>query len=261
MALVPAGEFLMGDTRGDGSRHERPPRRVRIEKPFYFDIHEVTWKEYEAYVKSTSALEPAPPPWGKEHEEPVVNVPWHHAEAYARWAGGRLPTEAEWEYAAKGGDENRVYPWGNEYREGSANDLSSTLERTKPVGSYPKGAGRWGHLDLAGNVWEWCLDGFELDSLAGLADGTADPVGPPSSGSRNVRGGSFLMDAGNVRASKREWIGPNNRVRNLGFRVLVSPAERLGLAVSPTSTHTPPHDPPGPEGVTTPPPEAGTSGR
>jgi formylglycine-generating enzyme required for sulfatase activity len=138
MALVPPGEFTMGDTRGDGSRHERPSRRVRVTRPFYFDIHEVTWKQYSAYVTSASAMEPVAPPWGRKDDEPVVNVPWHHAEAFARWAGGRLPTEVEWEYAAKGGDENRVYPWGNEYRAGCANDQSSALERTRRV---PAGGG------------------------------------------------------------------------------------------------------------------------
>jgi formylglycine-generating enzyme required for sulfatase activity len=252
MALVPPGEFTMGDTRGDGSRYERPSRRVRVTRPFYLDIHEVTWKQYSAYVTSASAMEPVAPPWGRKDDEPVVNVLWHHAEAFARWAGGRLPTEVEWEYAAKGGDENRVYPWGNEYREGYSNDHSSALERTAAVGSYPQGAGRWGHLDLAGNVWEWCHDGFDMDFLAALGDGTEDPVGPSSSSSRNVRGGSFLMDAGNVRAAKRQWIGPNNAVRNLGFRVLVSPAERLGLAASPPAVFEPIHDPPGPAGVSKP---------
>lgn len=221
MVLVPSGEFKFGDTRGTGSQNERPARKVRISRPFYLDVHEVTWERFRKFASATSRDMPHAPPWGAKDDHPVVNVLWKDATGYAEWAGGRLPTEVEWEYAAKGGGEDRVFPWGNEYAPEKANDASSKLATTSPVGSYPEGVSRWGSHDLAGNVWEWCSDGFVFDSHSRLPDGAADPVGSVDAISRNLRGGSFLMEQKDVRTSMRQWLGQAEATRNIGFRVLV----------------------------------------
>jgi sulfatase modifying factor 1 len=221
MTLVPPGEFTLGDERGEGSKSERPARRVRISRPFYMDVYQVTWEQFRRFSESTGWRMPPAPPWGIQENHPVVNVAWMDAASYSRWAGGRLPAEAEWEYAAKGGAEGRRYPWGDEYRPGMANDLSSGLEETTPVGSYPQGVSRWGSHDLAGNVWEWCADGFVFDGYSRIEEGAVDPRGPEEATARNLRGGSFLMDEKNVRTSARQWISPINCTRNIGFRVVV----------------------------------------
>lgn len=221
MVLVPSGEFTFGDTRGSGSQSERPARKVRISRPFYLDVHEVTWERFRKFVSATSRDMPHAPPWGAKDDHPVVNVLWKDAAAFAEWAGGRLPTEAEWEYAAKGGSEDRAFPWGSEYAPGRANDASSKLATTAPVGSFPDGVSRWGAHDLAGNVWEWCSDGFVFDARSRIPDGAADPVGPVDAISRNLRGGSFLMDRKDLRTSMRQWLGQAEATRNIGFRVLV----------------------------------------
>ena len=132
-----------------------------------------------------------------------------------------------------GRSRGRTYPWGETWEAGRANDASSGLQRTAPVGSYPRGASRWGCHDLAGNAWEWCLDGYDPSLLAKLPDGATDPVGPVDAYSRNVRGGSFLLEAEDVRTSRREFLGPICGLRNVGLPVLVCPAERLGKVPPP----------------------------
>ncbi|MCX6891000.1 MAG: formylglycine-generating enzyme family protein [Verrucomicrobia bacterium] len=165
MALVPAGPFLMGSL--DGEADERPARTVKLDA-FYMDRFEVTHAQYAAFVQATGHKAPIDWPGGKMPpalaKHPVVNVTWSDADAYARWAGKRLPTEAEWEKAARGTDA-RIYPWGNDPARKSASgqdaqDPKRREGRTFPVGSFPDDASPYGVMDMAGNAWEWTADWY-----------------------------------------------------------------------------------------------------
>jgi formylglycine-generating enzyme required for sulfatase activity len=133
---------------------------VATVKPFFLDLTEVTKEQYQKFIDATRT--PAPPSWqGNQSPEndnklPVTDVTWEDAMAYAKWAGKRLPTEEEWEFAARG-PEGRLYPWGDDWIEESANVAASEGEKRQiaPVGQFPKGASPFGILDLAGNAWEW----------------------------------------------------------------------------------------------------------
>jgi hypothetical protein len=162
MVLVPAGPFVMGNAQGLAD--EKPERKLEL-KAFYIDRTEVTIAEYARFVEATG--HPAPPDWAEGKPDPkrlafpVVNVSWYDANSYARWAGKRLPTEAEWEKAARGDDARRL-PWGNEWDDQRANvEGKSGDQKLKPVGSYPNGASPYGALDLTGNAWEWTADWYQ----------------------------------------------------------------------------------------------------
>jgi formylglycine-generating enzyme required for sulfatase activity len=153
MVYVPGGTFLMG--RDDGDEYERPAHTVTL-KPFYIDAYEVTCEQYQVFLQATSYA--APRGWlngncpGGSLRKPVTGVNWEDVKAYAGWAGKRLPTEEEWEYAARGTD-GRLYPWGNEWRSGMAN-ADSASGGLADVGSYG-GASPFGAYDMVGNAWEW----------------------------------------------------------------------------------------------------------
>lgn len=167
MVLVPAGPFLMGSLEGDPD--EAPPRIVTL-PAFYIDKYEVTHEQYARFLAETGRPAPVDWPGGKMPAHlakyPVVNVTWADAAAYAQWAGKRLPTEAEWEKAARGTD-GRRYPWGNSAAGKKtasgpdAQDRAHPEGRTFPVGGFPDDTSPWGVMDMAGNVWEWTADWYE----------------------------------------------------------------------------------------------------
>jgi formylglycine-generating enzyme required for sulfatase activity len=172
MVVIPGSEFIMGnDGRGDdgpGDEDERPAHRVRVAS-FRIDRYETTTAMYAAFVKATGRTIPhhwvsGTYPDGKA-DHPVVYVDWHDADAFCRWAGKRLPTEAEWERAARGTD-GRRFPWGNEFSTTKANTPQYWLIKhepgdTMPVGSFPQGRSPEGLEDMAGNVYEWVSDWYQ----------------------------------------------------------------------------------------------------
>lgn len=214
MVLVPAGEFWMGS--GDGVSHEKPRHRVYLDA-FHIDKYEVTNTLYQRFISATGHREPrhmSDSKWNNP-QQPVVGVSWHDAEAYCRWAGKRLPTEAEWEKAARGTDERR-YPWGNEWDKKRANGSESGIGRTTPVGQYPGGVSPYGAEDMAGNVWEWVADWYDADYYQRSPE--RNPRGPELGSGKVVRGGSWYYQPLNLRLSLRNHHSPDNRFDDLGFR-------------------------------------------
>ena len=221
MVYVPAGEFIMGgDDIGDD---ERPQRKVYL-GAFYIHKYEVTNAQYEVCVDAGACN---PPSSNRSYSRdsyyansayddyPAIYVSWHDADAYCRWAGGRLPTEAEWEKAARGTD-GRKYPWGNTWDTSKVNSWEARLRDTTAVGSYPAGASPYGVLDMAGNVGEWCQDWYDAEYYA--ISPQRDPQGPRSGQYRVVRGGSWEGEGGLVRAANRGRLVPDDRYHFVGFR-------------------------------------------
>jgi len=217
MAVVPAGAFWMGSA--DGRENEMPRRRVYLDT-FNIDRYEVTNSEYEKFMKATG--HGTPEFWSdlslNELQQPVVGVTWHDAEAYCKWAKKRLPTEAEWEKAARGTD-GRKYPWGNDEPDSSkANYYFWWLffTRTAHVGSYPNGASPYGVHDMAGNVWEWVADWYDESYYQRAPE--RNPKGPNSGQYRVFRGGAWLIYPWDLRSSYRYAENPMYRHHYLGFR-------------------------------------------
>ncbi len=213
--LVPAGPFVMGDDE------HSPLREVHLDA-FYIDKFEVTLARYAAFLKATGGVQP-PDGWPRDaatHAElPVVGVAWDDAEAYCRWAGKRLPTESEWEKAARGSDQRR-YPWGNDEPTAAHAAAMKSADNAYAgglalVGSHPAGASGSGVHDLAGNASEWVADWF----AEGFARGSVrNPKGPASGTDRVIRGGGW-PDAGERLASARRWhAAPDTRASDIGFR-------------------------------------------
>jgi len=214
MVLVPAGEALLGSDSGDDD--ERPARRIFIDA-FYIDKYEVTVAQYRRFLQATGHRKPYG--WGAEHfsadDQPVVGVSWYDAAAYCKWAGKRLPTEAEWEKAARG-SEGFVYPWGNKWQEGMCVGDTPGLSHPERVGSLPQGASPFGVMDMAGNVWEWCADWYDPGYYA--VRPLRDPEGPARGDAKVIRGGSWIDSARQLRSSNRYYSHPDVRYNGIGFR-------------------------------------------
>lgn len=213
MVLVPAGEFWMGsDTEGDAD--EKPRHRVWLDG-FYIDKYEVTNALYRRFLEATGHH--APRYWNDAKwngvSQPVVGVNWYNAGAYCKWAGKRLPTEAEWEKAARGID-GRKYPWGDQWDWSRANSGGT---KTVPVGSYPSGASPYGALDMAGNAWEWVIDWYDKDYYGRSPE--RNPQGPDSGRYKVLRGGSWYNLPVALRATSRSgYHRPNELDLYIGFR-------------------------------------------
>ncbi len=227
LVFVPAGEFTMGSDTGESD--EQPTHSVNLDA-FWIDQTEVTNAMYAQCVEDGDC---SPPASVKSYthdsyygnlefdDYPVIYVDWNRANAYCSWAGRRLPTEAEWEKAARGED-GRTYPWGEEISCAYANYYDGSkfcVGDTAPVGSYPDGASIYGALDMAGNVWEWVsslYQGYPYSATDGREDLSA-------SGSRVLRGGSWYGLDNSVRSAFRYRYDPSYVSNNLGFRCSLSP--------------------------------------
>src|SRR5207245_3559835 len=196
MVFIPGGEFLRGRSQvlsDDGlkwyptlMKDDRPVRPIRVD-PFYLDEHEVTNEMYAAFVAATKHRPPYNWPKGKipegKEKYPVVDVDWDDASAYAKWAGKRLPTEAEWERACRGAVDKATYPWGN--RKPAKEDARfNVVDGPGPVGKCK--ANYFGLYDIVGNVWEWCSDWYDIDYYQKAPE--ANPKGPEKGMYRIVRG-------------------------------------------------------------------------
>jgi len=219
MILIPAGEFIMGSPEGEGEDDERPQHTVFLDA-FYIDKYEITNAQYKQFIEATGHQ--APNYWDDEGfnqpNQPVVSVSWHDASAYAKWAGKRLPTEAEWEKAARGTD-GRKYPWGNEWDGSECNSAGNSdgYEYTAPIGSYPTGVSPYDVMDMAGNVWEWCADCYDRNYYSRSPQ--QNPKGPDSESWRVLRGGSWYGNAHTLRCANRNFYVLSTLTNaRLGFR-------------------------------------------
>ncbi len=275
MALVPAGEFVMGSAPDDIAsllrRHpkangailkdEMPKHRVFLDA-FYIDKYEVTNAHFQQFVQATGyrtqaeregggkirtgaktwaqvpdATWRAPRGQGSNiaglEAHPVVQISWHDAKAYCTWAGKRLPTEAEWEKAARGTD-GRLYPWGNELDGTRVNfcdrncpfawkdaGVDDGYRSTAPVGSYAAGKSPYGAYDMAGNVWEWVADWY--DAKYYQRSPARNPQGPTSGTQVVLRGGSWLYTAPDFRTTERAGVPADRRNENIGLRCVQAP--------------------------------------
>jgi formylglycine-generating enzyme required for sulfatase activity len=221
MVFVPAGEFQMGSTDADrdGRDEEKPAHAVTLDA-FWIDKTEVTNGQYRKCVEAGTCEEPSCWDNGDLNatDQPVVCVTWDDAQAYAVWAGGRLPTEAEWEKAARGTD-GRLYPWGSNVPDCQRANYKGCVERTVSVGSHPDGASPYGALDMAGNVWEWVADWYDETYYSSAP--THNPQGPDSGERRVIRGGSFDMSESRLRTTFRIGNLPAYSNWDLGFRVVL----------------------------------------
>jgi formylglycine-generating enzyme required for sulfatase activity len=226
MVLVPAGSFVMGNN--SIKREQRPSHNVYLDS-FYIDKYEVTNAEYYEfldYINKTKDHskcredEPInkdhqPHNWEKDYynhpEFPVVRIDWHDACAYAAWAGKRLPTEAEWEKAARGTDE-RKWPWGSEWDPSKYN-----FGDPEPVGSREEGKSPYGCYDMAGSVAEWCADWANMNYYE--KSPKRNPKGPEKGEKKIIRGGSrFIPDGLSLRSTARKELRPNIGNMSVGFR-------------------------------------------
>jgi len=279
MVLVPAGEFLMGSDNGNAE--EGPAHRVRL-SAFFIDRYEVTNVQFAEFVRKSGRYEEIEGPWfryyapgcqdvivhygsrdvaakraaqvalkamppGDYSRLPVRGVTWRDAAAYAQWAGKRLPTEAEWEKAARGA-KGGLYPWGSDWKPERCRAGLEFDAGPVAVGSHPDGAGAYGSQDMAGNVWEWVADWYGETYYAGLKEGVVDPKGPeglsdgrlplpaqetdllrPVKQGREtdtrkvIRGGGWsgalIGRAGfDVRTTRRLWSNPSYWHQDVGFR-------------------------------------------
>ena len=219
MVYVASGPFLMGDD--DESDN---PRHTVTLSGYYIYKNDVTVAMYRKFCHATGRQMPDAPSWGWKDARPIVNVAWDDAKAYCDWAGVYLPTEAQWEKAARG-PAGRKYPWGNDWDSSRLKCSKSQVGdagSTAAVGSFPSGASPYGCLDMTGNAWQWCADWYEEGYWK--SDHGKDPPGPNSGDFRVLRGGSwFSLNNGYFRAANRYYDTPADHGSVNGFRGAFGP--------------------------------------
>jgi formylglycine-generating enzyme required for sulfatase activity len=242
LVYIPEGQFTMGlsepqvnfllnicdECRPDHFYGSQPPHPVRVDAYWIYQT-EVTNRMYAACVWDADCQPPAQTGsnthddyWGNPayDDYPVVYVDWFAADRYCRWAGGRLPTDAEWEKAARG-DDARIFPWGDAAPDASLANVGNPSGDNRPVGSYPQGASPYGVLDMAGNAWEWVADWHDINYYR--YSPLDNPQGPDASpdGQRSGRGGNWYWHGAFASAAYHDWWEPENSGSETGFRCVV----------------------------------------
>ncbi|QWR77220.1 bifunctional serine/threonine-protein kinase/formylglycine-generating enzyme family protein [Candidatus Magnetomonas plexicatena] len=217
--VIPSGSFDIGGAEKGCSQCEKPMRRVTL-NTYEISVHPITNAIYREFLKHSGFPKP---PWIDDTEFgrdncPVVGVTWDEAMACALWLNGSLPTEAQWEKAAKG-TERRIYPWGNEYAAFKAN-VEGCQKTTTPVGAFKDGKSFYGVLDMAGNVREWCFDWYNPEAYTYLTSGNRDPKGPQTGTEKSLRGGGYRSLHYEARCSFRGHRDKDKREPDIGFRVV-----------------------------------------
>lgn len=187
MVLIPAGTFWMGCNSPEHCYPDEEPYRQFTHSTYEIDKYEVTRARFSECVSAGACSAPDLDLTAKRNH-PVLGVSWPQADGYCRWRGKHLPTDAQWERAARGTD-GAAYPWGNALPDCGRCNFDNCVGDTAPVGSYPAGASAEGVMDLSGNVWEWTSDSYSETFLADAA--THDPVGPATGLGYTYRGGHF----------------------------------------------------------------------
>jgi eukaryotic-like serine/threonine-protein kinase len=260
MVLVPAGPFTMGSDLEEMMQYcpqwnqggectaskysgEAGVHTVALDA-FYVDLYEVTNEAYTQCVQAGECKPPTEIGMGKEENYyvnpnfsryPVVHVTWDMARKYCAWRGGRLPTEAEWEKAARGTDQ-RIFPWGNDFVGLKANlcdagcpgqrvnqDITDGYLNTAPTGAYPEGKSFYGAFDMAGNVWEWVLDWYDPTFYSTQMQDSTNPTGAKIGKDRVLRGGSWISNIFNLRTALRYAYNPEQQADFIGFRCVIEP--------------------------------------
>lgn len=217
MIFFEGGNFLMGN---NAVREEAPEAEVHVE-PFYMDKYPVTVAQYATYLKDTGAEEPGcwRDPQYNGPDQPVVGVSWYEAAAYAAWAGKQLPSEMQWEFAARG-RENRRYPWGQLPPDNTRCNFRNYLGMPSMVSMHEDGQTPEGVFDMAGNVYEWTLDPYA--PYTRLREGALNPADGPR---KSTRGGCFESNVEEITTTARKGFFPNERKNNMGFRCVAAVKE------------------------------------
>lgn len=234
MTLIPPSEFIMG-TGGENDNPNQKPEHPVFLNAYRIAMYEVTNEQYRAFFMDGGYRKEElwtsdgwrfvqenevgyPSGWTvrgfEDLRKPVIGVSWYEANAFANWLGMRLPTEAEWEKAAKGTD-GRLYPWGNEFD--NTKVFYKAITRPLEVGSFPTGASPYGILDMAGNIWEWVADWYDRNYYN--KSPTIMPKGPNSGKSKVVRGGGWGCNRRQMQCAYRRHEKPTWRRLDIGFRV------------------------------------------
>jgi formylglycine-generating enzyme len=212
----------MGSKEGQGSADERPAHTVFLDE-YWIYKYPVTVAQYQVFCQETGRKMP-PPHHNFKDDHPVVNVSWEDASAYAQWAGAALPTEAQWEKAARG-PTGRIFPWGDNLD--SVKRRGATLndeEQTKPVRGHPEVCSHYGAMDMTGNVWQWCADWYDADYYRDSP--SRNPTGPLTGTSRVLRGGRwFINHPSFFHAAYRNSHLPQSWIGFCGFRCAMGSAQ------------------------------------
>jgi formylglycine-generating enzyme len=219
MVHVSSGPFTMGGRDEDSPRSERPAHTVFL-SDYYISKYPVTNQEYREFVQCTGHRIPIH--WQRgtfpagTGNHPIANVSWQDADAFARWRGARLPSEAEWEKAARGTDE-RPYPWGTRFTEGERCNANNQVGTTTPVNEFPDGRSFYELWDMAGNVYEWCQDYYDEEYYK--SSPATNPKGPDGGQERVVRGGCYIESRAALRTTHREGVSEVTTRDTIGFRI------------------------------------------
>ena len=219
--FIPSGPFVMGGREEDTPRNERPAHTVDL-SAYFIGRYPVTNQDYREFVRCTGQRDPIH--WARgtfptgTGQHPVVNVSWQDTRDYAAWIGARLPTEAEWEKAARGVDE-RHYPWGNRFVDGERCNGNNSVGTTTMVNEFPEGRSPYGVWDMCGNVYEWCADYYDEDYYK-ISPGS-NPKGPDGGQERVVRGGCFGETRSALRVTHREGVSEVSSRETTGFRIVM----------------------------------------